>query len=45
VNNVLRRIFGTNKADVGNKWTEFHNKKLHNFNSSPGIVRVIKSEG
>jgi hypothetical protein len=38
-NKVLNGIFGTKRADVGEKWD---NKELHNLYSSPNI-KVIKS--
>jgi hypothetical protein len=37
-NKVLKGIFGTKRADVGEKW---YNKELHNLYSSPNI-KVIK---
>ncbi|KDR13307.1 hypothetical protein L798_12240 [Zootermopsis nevadensis] len=41
-NRVLRRIFGPRREDDG-VWRKLHNDKLKNLNSSPNIVRVIKS--
>jgi hypothetical protein len=29
-------------VEVKGGWTTFCNEKLHNFNSSPNIIRVIK---
>jgi hypothetical protein len=42
-NRVLRRIFGPKRDKVTVEWTKFHNGKLHNFFSSPDIIRPIKS--
>ena len=41
-NRILRQIFGHKKDENGN-WRRLHNEKLHSFNRSPNIVRVIKS--
>jgi hypothetical protein len=40
-NRVLRRIFGPKREEDGS-WRKFHND-VHGLNSSPNIVRVIKS--
>jgi hypothetical protein len=42
-NRVLRRIFGRNKDDATGEWRKLHNEELHNFYSSPDIIRQIKS--
>jgi hypothetical protein len=42
-NRVLRRIFGTKRADVTGGCRKMHNEELHNLYSSPGITRIIKS--
>jgi hypothetical protein len=39
---VLRRIFGPKREEDGS-WRKLHNDKLHNLDSSPNIVRVLKS--
>jgi hypothetical protein len=41
-NEVLRRIFGPNREEVTGGLKKLHNDHLHNFYSSPSIVRVIK---
>jgi hypothetical protein len=41
-NRVLRRIFGPKKDKVTGEWRKLHNEELHDLNSSPNIVRVIK---
>jgi hypothetical protein len=41
-NRVLRRIFGP-KTEEDGSWRILHNSKLHSLNSSPNIIRVIKS--
>jgi hypothetical protein len=40
---VLRRIFGSKRDEVTGGWRKLHNEELHNFYSSPGIIRMIKS--
>jgi hypothetical protein len=42
-NRVLRRIFGPKRNEVTGGWRELHNEELHNFYSSPSIIRIIKS--
>jgi hypothetical protein len=42
-NRVLRRIFGPKREKVARGWRKLHNKELHNFYTSPIIVRLIKS--
>jgi hypothetical protein len=39
---VLRRIFGPKREEDGS-WRKLHNDELHSLDSSPNIVRVIKS--
>jgi hypothetical protein len=41
-NRVLRRIFGPKRDEVTGEWRKLHNEKLHNFYSSPNIIRTIK---
>jgi hypothetical protein len=41
-NRVLRKILGPKREEDGS-WRKLHNDDLHNLNSSPNIVRVIKS--
>jgi hypothetical protein len=43
VNRVLRRIFGPKRDEVTGEWRILHNKELHDLNSSPSIIRIIKS--
>jgi len=40
---VLRRIFGPRRDEITGKWRRLHNEELNDLNSSPNIVRVIKS--
>jgi hypothetical protein len=42
-NRVLRRIFGPEKDEVTGEWRKLHSEELHNLNSSPNIIRQIKS--
>jgi hypothetical protein len=42
-NRVLRRIFGSKRDEVTGDWRKLHNEELHNFYSSPNIIRIIKS--
>jgi hypothetical protein len=40
---VLRRISGQKRDGVTGVWRKLHNEELLNFNSSPSIIRIIKS--
>ena len=40
---VLRRIFEPKRDEVIGEWRKLHNEELNDLNSSPNIVRVIKS--
>jgi hypothetical protein len=42
-NRVLRRIFGTKRDEVMEEWRKLHNAELYYLNSSPDIIRQIKS--
>jgi hypothetical protein len=42
-NRVLRRIFGPKRDDVTGKRRKLHNEELHDFYSSPSIIRIMKS--
>jgi hypothetical protein len=42
-NRVLRRIFGPKRGEVTGGWRKLHNEELHNFPSSPSLIRMIKS--
>jgi hypothetical protein len=42
-NRVLSRIFGPKRDEVTGEWRKFHNKELRDLNSSPSIIRIIKS--
>jgi hypothetical protein len=42
-NKVLRRILGPNRDEATGGWRKLHNEELHDFNSSPSIIRIIKS--
>jgi hypothetical protein len=41
-NRVLRRIFGPDRYEVTGDWRKLHNEELHNLNSSPNVIRMIK---
>jgi hypothetical protein len=40
---VLRRIFGPKRDEVTGEWRKLHNEELHDFYSSPSIIRTIKA--
>jgi hypothetical protein len=40
---VLRRIFGPERDEETGEWRKVHNEEFNVLNSSPNIVRVIKS--
>ena len=42
-NMVLRRIFGPRRDEITGEWRRLHNEELNGLNSSPNIVRVMKS--
>jgi len=42
-NRVLRTLFGPYKDEARGEWRKLHNEELHDFYSSPSVVRVIKS--
>jgi hypothetical protein len=42
-NKALRRIFGPKRDEVTGGWRKLHNEELHDFYSSPSIIRVVKS--
>jgi hypothetical protein len=42
-NRVLRRIFGPKRDEVTGRWKKLRNEEFHNLNSSPSIIRMIKS--
>jgi hypothetical protein len=44
-NRVLRRIFERKRDEVTGDWRKLHNEELHNFYSSPNIIRQISQEG
>jgi len=42
-NMVLRNIFGSKGDEVTGEWRKPHNEELNDLNTSPNIIRVIKS--
>jgi hypothetical protein len=42
-NRVLRRIFGPERDEVRGEWRKLCNGELHNWYSSPDVIRQIKS--
>jgi hypothetical protein len=40
---TVLRIFGPKRDEVTGSWRKLHNEELHNFYSSPSIIRMIKS--
>jgi hypothetical protein len=41
-NRVLRRTFEPKGDEVTGEWRKLHNKELHDLNSSPSIISIIK---
>jgi hypothetical protein len=41
-NRVLRRISGPKRDEVTGGWGKLHNEDLHNWYSSPSIIRIIQ---
>jgi hypothetical protein len=41
---LLRRIFGSKMDDVVGIWKNSHNGEIHNSNSSPNVIKIIKSD-
>jgi hypothetical protein len=42
-NTVLKRIFGPKRDEVTGEWRTLLNEELHNWYSSPDIIRQVKS--
>jgi hypothetical protein len=42
-NRVLKGIFGPKRDEVTGGWRKLHNEELHNWYSSPVIIRMMKS--
>jgi hypothetical protein len=42
-NRLLRRIFGPKRHEVTGGWRKLHNEELRDLNSSPSIIRIIRS--
>jgi hypothetical protein len=42
-NRVLRRIFELKRDEITGEWRKLHNGELHNLDSSPDVIRQIKS--
>jgi hypothetical protein len=40
---VLRRIFGPKRGEVTGGWRKLHNEELNDLDTSPSIIRIIKS--
>jgi hypothetical protein len=40
---VLRRTYRPEREEVVGGWRRLHNKELHNWYTSPNIIKVIKS--
>jgi hypothetical protein len=42
-NRVPRRIFGPKRDEVTREWRKLRNEELHDLNSSPSIIRIMKA--
>ena len=42
-NMVLRKVFGPKRDEVTGEWRRLHKEELYDLDSSPNIIRVIKS--
>jgi hypothetical protein len=42
-NRVLRIIFGPKRDEVTGEFRKLHNQEVHDFYSSPSIIRIIKA--
>ena len=42
-NKVLRKIFGAKNDEITGEWRKLHNAELYAWNSSPNIIRSLKS--
>jgi hypothetical protein len=42
-NRMLRRIFRLRRDKVTGGWRKLHNEELYNLDSSPSIIRKLKS--
>jgi hypothetical protein len=40
--NRVLRIFGPQEYEMIGDWRKLHNEELHNWCSSPNIIRIIK---
>jgi hypothetical protein len=40
---VLSRIFGPKRDEIVGGWRKLYNEELHNLQSSPSIIRMVKS--
>jgi hypothetical protein len=41
--NRVLRTFGPKREEVAGGWRRLHNEELHTVNTSPNIIRMIKS--
>ena len=39
---MMLRIFGPKRDEVTGGWRKIHSEELHNWYSSPSIIRIIK---
>jgi hypothetical protein len=42
-NGEPRRIFGRKREEVTRNWGKLHEEELHNWYSSPGVIRSVIS--
>jgi hypothetical protein len=38
-------VFGSKRDEVAGEWRKLHNEELRDLQSSPSIIRMIKSRG
>jgi hypothetical protein len=39
---MVMRLFGQKSGEMVGGWREMHNEAIHNFHSSPNIIKITK---